>query len=184
MAWAALGAVTGALGLGFNLYGRREAGQASAEQAAWNRAVAEEDMKVVQFQNMLEVANIRRAYTAHAATMQARSAGAGVRANTGSAALALVENASNMAVAEEISRIETETNLRRLASGATLSDLEASNFQKAQRMGAVSDVLGTATQVASLDWKAIDRAGQGSINGESYAGLGYTTPPTDADIMV
>ena len=124
--------------------------EAQKKQAAWDIEMAQEDIKIVQFQGDLEQANIRRTFAAHAASMQARSSSSGARVGVGSNALSLVQNARNMATEEAISIMEEESAVGRLETGATLSEIQSQLSSSAQRRQAAGDYIQAGVQIASM----------------------------------
>ncbi len=124
--------------------------EAQKKQAAWDIEMAQEDIKIVQFQGDLEQTNIRRTFAAHAASMQARSSASGARVGVGSNALSLVQNARNMATEEAISIMEEESAVRRLETGATMSEIQSQLSSSAQRRQAAGDYIQAGVQIASM----------------------------------
>ena len=146
-----------ALGVGLALYdvaqqyvANKNVAEAQKKQSAWDAEMAQEDIKIVQFQGDLEQGNIRRNFAAHAASMQARSSSSGARVGVGSNALSLVQNARNMATEEVISIMEEESAVRRLETGATLSEIQSQLSLSAQRRQAAAGYIQTAVQLANM----------------------------------
>ncbi len=147
---AGIGIGLSVLGLGQQHAANKETKEANRKQAAWDIEMAQEDIKIVQFQGDLEQANIRRTFAAHAASMQARSSSSGARVGVGSNALSLVHNARNMATEEAISIMEEESAVRRLETGATMSEIQSQLTASAQRRQATGDYIQAGVQIASM----------------------------------
>ncbi len=151
MAVAAAAAVaTAAYGVAQQQVANKEEVDAIRSQSAWDTEMAQEDIKIVQFQGDLEQANIRRTFAAHAASMQARSSSSGARVGVGSNALSLVQNARNLATEEAISIMEEESAVGRLETGATLSEIQSQLSSSAQRRQAAGDYIQAGVQIASM----------------------------------
>lgn len=147
---AAIGAGLSLLGMGQQMQAREQSAAAAEQQAEWNAEMAQEDIKVVQLQSNLERANLRRAFAAHGASMEARTAASGARVGAGSPALALVQNARGMAEAEALAQMEAESAERRLESGATMTEIQGQMAASAQRRAMAADVIQGGTQIAGM----------------------------------
>ena len=151
MVWAAVaGAGMAALGVGQQIVGRKAAAEAAEQQSEWNAEMAREDIKVVQLQSNLEQANLRRAFAAHGASMEAKTAASGARVGVGSPALALVQNARGMAEQEAIAQLEEESAVRRLETGATMTEIQGQLAASSQRRAMATDVIQGATQITGM----------------------------------
>lgn len=140
--------IAGLIGMGLNILGAEQEGEAIKDSARFNAAQAEEDIKLLKVGENQAIRDARFQGSSDLAAIEAASAVSGVKVGEGSALDAIRFQAEQNAREEFKIRLETKVATQNRRAGAALEIAQANNRAQGIRLGAAGQALSSGTALA------------------------------------